>query len=65
MDKDSRPTSSPAVAGSLLVATVLSCALVGLGAGALVGLPVALGLLGLFAGFPAGILLVRARFRDL
>jgi hypothetical protein len=54
-----------AVAGSLLVATIVLCALVGFGLGALVGAPVALGLAGLFAGVPIGIVLVARRFRDL
>lgn len=65
MNNDHRPTSSPAVAGSLLIAAVLACALAGLALGELIGAPVILGLLGLFAGVPVGILLVRARFRDL
>ncbi|MEA2270735.1 MAG: hypothetical protein QOI85_1162 [Chloroflexota bacterium] len=54
-----------AVAGSLLVATIVLCALVGFGLGALVGAPVALGLAGLFAGVPIGIVMVARRFRDL
>jgi hypothetical protein len=54
-----------AVAGSLLVATILVCAGAGLGLGALVGAPVALGLAGLFAGVPLGIVVVIRRFRDL
>jgi hypothetical protein len=49
----------------MLVATIVLCALVGYGIGALVGAPIALGLLGLFVGPIAGIALVRARFRDL
>jgi hypothetical protein len=54
-----------AVAGSLLVATILVCAAIGLGIGALVGAPVPLGLAGLFAGVPLGIVVVVRRFGDL
>jgi hypothetical protein len=60
-----RPTMRGAVAGSLLVATILLCAAIGFGLGALVGAPVALGLAGLFAGVPLGIVVVIRRFRDL
>ena len=62
---DQKPTTRAAVAGSLLVATILLCAGIGFGVGAAVGAPVLLGLVGLFVGFPAGVLVVRARFRDL
>jgi hypothetical protein len=54
-----------AVAGSLLVATILVCAAIGFGVGALAGAPVPLGLAGLFAGVPLGIVVVVRRFRDL
>jgi hypothetical protein len=59
------PTMRGAVAGSLLVATILLCAAIGFGVGALVGAPVVLGLLGLFAGVALGIVLVIRRFGDL
>jgi hypothetical protein len=62
---DRPPTMRGAVAGSLLVATIVVCAAIGLGIGALVGAPVALGLVGLFAGVPLGIVTVIRRFRDL
>jgi hypothetical protein len=62
---DPRPTMRGAVAGSLLVATIVLCAAIGFGLGALVGAPVALGLAGLFAGVPLGIIVVIRRFRDL
>ena len=62
---DHPPTMRGAVAGSLLVATILLCAAIGFGLGALVGAPVALGLAGLFAGVPLGIVVVIRRFRDL
>jgi F0F1-type ATP synthase assembly protein I len=60
-----KSTMRGAVAGSLLVATMLLCAGVGFGLGALVGATVPLGMLGLLAGVVAGILVVRARFGDL
>lgn len=59
------PTMRGAVAGSLLLAAIVLCAAIGLGIGALVGAPVPLGLAGLFAGVPIGIVLVARRFRDL
>jgi hypothetical protein len=62
---DRPPTMRGAVAGSLLVATIVLCAAIGFGLGALVGAPVALGLAGLFAGVPLGIVVVIRRFRDL
>ena len=54
-----------AVAGSVLVATIMLCAAIGFGLGALVGAPVPLGLAGLFVGVPLGIVLVIRRFGDL
>jgi len=60
-----RPPARGAVAGSILIAAILLCAGIGLGAGALVGAPVPLLLVGLGVGFAAGIALVRAHFRDL
>jgi hypothetical protein len=53
------------VAGSLLVGTLLLCAAVGLGLGALFGVPVVGLFVGIFAGFPLGVILVRARFSEL
>jgi hypothetical protein len=65
-DRPSRPpTMRGAVAGSLLVATIVLCAAVGFGVGAIVGAPVLLGLVGLFAGVALGIVLVIRRFGDL
>ncbi len=59
----------PAVAGMLLVATILSCGAIGFGVGTLVGAAVALGLLGLFVGLPVGLpvglAFVHQRFRDM
>jgi F0F1-type ATP synthase assembly protein I len=59
------PTMRGAVAGSLLVATIVLGAAVGFGLGALVGAPVPLGLVGLFCGVAAGIVLVIRRFGDI
>ena len=59
------PTMRGAVAGSLLVATIVLCAAIGFGVGALAGAPVPLVLAGLFAGVPLGIVVVVRRFRDL
>ena len=59
------PTMRGAVAGSLLVATIVLCAAIGFGVGALVGAPVPLGLVGLFAGVALGIVLVISRFGDI
>ena len=56
---------SPVVAGSLIVATIIVCAAIGFGLGALVGLAVPLGIAGLFAGVAGGLALVITRFRDL
>jgi hypothetical protein len=53
-----------AVAGSVLIATILLCGAVGLGIGFAVGAPVALGLAGFFVGVPAGIFVVVRRFGD-
>jgi len=66
MSRPRRPAGSdPAVAGSLIVASIILCAAIGFGAGALVGLAVPLGIAGLFAGVVVGIVLVITRFRDL
>lgn len=59
------PRSDVASAGLMLLSTILLCAAAGLGLGALVGLPVPLGLAGLFVGAVAGFALVYTRFKDL
>jgi hypothetical protein len=64
-DQPSRPTMRGAVAGSLLVATIVLCAAVGFGIGAAVGAPVPLGITGVFVGAVAGIVVVARRFSDL
>ena len=63
--KGRRPSASPATAGMLLVASIVSLGAVGLGLGALVGLPIPLALVGVFAGLGVGFALVYSRFRDI
>ena len=65
MSRRRPPTANPVVAGSLIVATIVLCAGIGFRLGALVGLAVPLGIVGLFAGVAAGLALVITRFRDL
>jgi hypothetical protein len=59
------PSNRGAAAGMLIVATILLCAAIGFGLGALIGAPVALGLVGVFAGLFGGLALVINRFRDI
>jgi hypothetical protein len=59
------PAREAAGAGALLIAAILFCAAVGLGIGALIGAPVALGIAGGFAGVGVGFWLVYSRFKDL
>jgi hypothetical protein len=56
--------SDPASAGIMLLVTIVLCAGAGFGIGALVGLAVPLGLVGLFAGLIAGFALVYTRFKN-
>jgi hypothetical protein len=65
MSPSGRPTTrpNPAIAGSLLVATIILCAAVGAGIGSLFGASVALGIAGLFVGFAAGLAVVISRYR--
>ena len=60
-----RPVNRGAVAGTLLVASILLCAGIGFGLGAVVGATVPLGIVGIFAGMGVGFTLVYRRFRDL
>jgi hypothetical protein len=53
------------MAGALLVGTVVFCALVGLGFGAVIGAPAPLAILGGGVGLAAGFWLVYSRFRDI
>ena len=64
-DPPSRPTMRGAVAGSLIVATIVLCGAVGLGVGAVVGVPVPLGIAGVFIGAVIGNVVVARRFSDL
>jgi hypothetical protein len=54
-----------AVAGSLVVATIVLCAAVGFGVGAVVGAPVPFGVAGVFIGAVIGNVVVARRFGDL
>jgi hypothetical protein len=58
------PRSDPAGAGLTLVSTIILCGGIGLGLGALVGLPAPLGVAGVFVGAVVGVALVYARFKD-
>jgi hypothetical protein len=64
-DRPNRPTMRGAVAGSVLLATIVLCAAVGFGVGAVVGAPVVLGIAGVFVGAVAGTVVVIRRFSDL
>ena len=64
-DPPSRPTMRAAVAGSLVVATIVLCGAVGLGLGAVVGIPAPLGVAGVFIGAVIGNVVVARRFGDL
>jgi hypothetical protein len=59
------PARSAAGAGGLLIGAILACAGVGVGIGALIGAPAALGIAGGFAGVGVGFWLVYSRFKDL
>jgi uncharacterized protein YebE (UPF0316 family) len=54
-----------AVAGSLVVATIVLCAAVGFGVGVVVGAPVPIGIAGVFIGAVIGNVVVARRFGDL
>ncbi|HEY0344306.1 MAG TPA: hypothetical protein VGC59_06650 [Solirubrobacteraceae bacterium] len=53
------------MAGSIIVGSMVLCALVGFGLGALAGVAVITGLVGLFVGLVVGFALVYDRYRDL
>jgi hypothetical protein len=59
------PAKGAAGAGALLIGTILACAAVGLGVGALVGAPAALAIVGGFVGVGGGFWVVYSRFKDL
>ena len=54
-----------AIAGVMLVVTIVACAGIGAGVGALVGAAFPLAILGVFAGFAIGLRVVYTRFRDI
>ena len=62
---DRPPTRRGANAGYLLISPAILGAAIGLGLGALLGIPAVLAVIGVFAGLVAGFFLVHARFRDL
>jgi hypothetical protein len=59
------PAREAAGAGALLIATILACAAIGLGIGALIGAPAALGIAGGFVGVGVGFKIVHGRFKHL
>ena len=61
----SDPTRDAAIAGLMLVVTVVLCALAGLGIGALIGAALPLAIVGVFIGFALGFRLVYTRFKDI
>jgi hypothetical protein len=58
-------STNPAAAGGLLIGTVIFCAAIGLGIGALIGATAPLAVAGAFAGFGLGMWLVYRRYRHL
>jgi hypothetical protein len=64
-DPPKRPPMRGAVAGSVIVATILLCGAVGLGLGLVVGAPVPIGIAGIFIGAVIGNVTVARRFSDL
>jgi hypothetical protein len=62
---EDKPSARAASAGGMLVGTLLLCVLIAAGIGALVGYPGAFAIAGLLIGFPAGIVVVRSRFKEL
>ena len=59
------PAKGTAGAGALLIATIVLCAGIGLGLGALVGAPAALALAGGAVGVVVGFRLVYSRFKQI
>jgi hypothetical protein len=64
-EQEPQPTMRGAIAGTLILAAIVGCGLLGLGIGALLGAAAPLAIVGVCAGLPVGFVLVRARFRDL
>jgi hypothetical protein len=63
MNRHRSGSADAATAGFTLIGSMLACAGAGFGAGAIFGLAVPLGLVGLFVGLVVGFFLVYARFR--
>jgi hypothetical protein len=59
------PAKSPAGAGALLIGTILACAGIGLGLGAIVGAPVAFALAGGGVGVAGGFWVVYRTFKEI
>jgi F0F1-type ATP synthase assembly protein I len=61
-----RPSAAaPMVAGSIIVGSMIAGAGIGFGLGALAGIAVLTGLVGLFVGLVLGFVIVHDRYRDL
>ena len=65
MSQTRRGRPDPAIAGAMLVGTIVVCALVGLGVGMLLGAAAPLAILGGGVGLAAGFWLVYSRFRNI
>ena len=59
------PAGNTAAAGALLIGTIISCAGIGLGLGAIVGAPVPLAIAGGAVGVVGGFRVVYGRFKDI
>jgi hypothetical protein len=59
------PARNTAGAGALLIGTIVSCAGIGLGLGAIVGAPVPLAIAGGAVGVVGGFRVVYGRFKDI
>jgi hypothetical protein len=59
------PPRAAAGAGALLIGSILACAAIGLGVGALLGAPAPLAIAGGFVGVGVGFSIVYGRFKDL
>jgi hypothetical protein len=60
-----KPVNRGAVAGMLVVASIVLCGGIGVGIGSLIGATALLAIAGVFAGLVLGFALVYARFKDL
>ncbi len=64
MTSDRRGTPNGAAAGSLLLAAMVACGLIGLGVGALIGAAALLTVAGVCIGVLVGIAVVRSLYRN-